>query len=136
MTPTEIIREAKKAGVILTLSSADTIKAIGDNESVKRWSNIIREHKTAIIEILKTLTDDAAILGMGYCGSKDKQHLTEFVQRCCVGFSISTHKVIDGLLSTEDEADIINGGLPTESLRLFIELWLANGMPHISGKPN
>ena len=64
----------------------------------------------------------------------DKLNLSEFVTKCCQGFSVSAQQVIDHLLSVEDEQDIINGETPEISLRLHIELWIENGMPHYSGK--
>lgn len=68
--------------------------------------------------------------------NSDQVNLVEFVSRCCQGFSVTAQQVIDNLLSTEDEQDIINGDTPEISLRLHIELWIKNGMPHYSGKPD
>ncbi|WP_131795488.1 hypothetical protein [Fluoribacter gormanii] len=63
-----------------------------------------------------------------------QQHLIEFVQHCCVGFSVSAQQVINLMLSIEDEQDIINGLTPIESLITAIGVWIANGSFHISGK--
>jgi hypothetical protein len=63
-----------------------------------------------------------------------EQHLIAFVKHCCVGFTVSAQQVINLLLSIEDEQDIINGLIPRESLITAIELWIANGSSHISGK--
>ena len=60
--------------------------------------------------------------------------IINFVEKCCVNLKIETQQVIDGLLSTDDEQDIINGYIPVESLRLHIELWISSGKPHYSGK--
>lgn len=63
-----------------------------------------------------------------------EQHLIEFVQHCCVGFTVSAQQVINLLLSIEDEQDIINGKMQIESLITAIRVWIANDSPHISGK--
>ena len=47
---------------------------------------------------------------------------------------VEAQQVIDGLLSSDDERDIINGNVPVESLRLHIELWIKAGKPHYSDK--
>jgi hypothetical protein len=63
-----------------------------------------------------------------------KISLLEFVKKCLNGFSINAQQIIDGLLSLEDEQDIINRNVPAESLLLHIELWLKASKPHYSGK--
>ena len=62
MTPATIIQEAKKDGVILALSNAGTIKATGGGAAVHRWLAAIREHKAAIIDVLKVGAGDTASL--------------------------------------------------------------------------
>ncbi|WP_040534827.1 hypothetical protein [Legionella drancourtii] len=57
------------------------------------------------------------------------------VESACKGMNISPSHIINHLLSIEDEADLINGDLPEIALKLHIELWMAKGMPHYSGKP-
>lgn len=70
-----------------------------------------------------------------YHKSKAKKiDLISFVRGCLYSFPIDAQQVVDGLLSLEDERDIINGHVPAESLRLHIELWLQAGSPHYSGK--
>lgn len=61
--------------------------------------------------------------------------LIQFVSECCINLSIEPQKFIDGLLSTDDEQDIINGVIPTVSLVIAIQLWIAKAAKHISGKP-
>lgn len=63
-----------------------------------------------------------------------KIELAGFVLECLGGINLHPQQVIDGLLSVEDERDIINGSIPIQSLRLHIELWLKAGKPHYSGK--
>jgi hypothetical protein len=60
--------------------------------------------------------------------------LHQFVTRCCSGLQIDPQKVIDRLLSADDEQDVINGEVPAESLRLHIELWATAGKLYYSGK--
>lgn len=59
MTPATIIREARADGVRLALSSAGTIKAIGDSAAVNRWLASLRAHRAGIIEALKAGAGDA-----------------------------------------------------------------------------
>ncbi len=49
MTPTEIIQYAKTDGVILTLLSPGTIRAIGNQSAVNKWLPTIRTNKTGIL---------------------------------------------------------------------------------------
>lgn len=65
---------------------------------------------------------------------KQPVDLYQFVQRCCVGFPVTSQQVINHLLSVEDEEDIIHSGMTVEMLRLHIKLWFKSGMPHYSGK--
>lgn len=60
--------------------------------------------------------------------------LHQFVTRCCYGLKVEPQRVIDHLLANADEVDIKDGNITMETLRLHIELWLANGMPHYSHK--
>lgn len=60
--------------------------------------------------------------------------LISFVEKCCINLQVEPQQVIDGLLSIDDEQDIINGDTTVESLRLHIELWISAGKPHYSGK--
>ena len=60
MTPSTIIREAQADGVRLALSPAGTIKATGNSEVVNRWLPRIRDHRTAIIEVLGQAANDQA----------------------------------------------------------------------------
>ena len=60
MTPAAIIKQAAMDGVSLALSPAGTIKASGENEAVKRWLAVIREHKAEIVEALKVSPADTA----------------------------------------------------------------------------
>jgi hypothetical protein len=60
MTPAVIIREVKAEGVRLALSPAGNIKVIGARALVNQWLNVIRDHKTEIIEVLKVGAADTA----------------------------------------------------------------------------
>ncbi|MBI5936759.1 MAG: hypothetical protein HY850_02815 [Betaproteobacteria bacterium] len=60
MSPAAIIQEARADGVMLSLSSAGTIKATGDGAAVNRWLAVIREHKAEIIDVLKLGAGDTA----------------------------------------------------------------------------
>ena len=60
--------------------------------------------------------------------------LIDVVKKCCDGLPVDAQQVIDGLLSLDDEQDIIDGNTPVESLRLHIELWIKADKPHYSGK--
>jgi hypothetical protein len=65
---------------------------------------------------------------------KQSIDLYQFVQRCCASFPVTAQQVIDHLLAIEDEQYIINGDTTADSLHLFIELWIDEGMSHKSGK--
>ena len=52
MSATAILRETAAAGVTLSLSSAGTIKAVGNQAAVDLWLPAIREHKTGIVALL------------------------------------------------------------------------------------
>ncbi|GHU20029.1 hypothetical protein FACS189475_08260 [Betaproteobacteria bacterium] len=58
MTPSTLIRNAQTDGVKLFLSPSGSIKATGEQEAVNRWLPTIREHKTRIIEALKTESEE------------------------------------------------------------------------------
>ncbi|CAG0994315.1 hypothetical protein MTYP_02454 [Methylophilaceae bacterium] len=66
MTPAIIIREAKADGVGLSLSSAGTIKVIGDGAAVNRWLAVIRKRKAEIIEALKVGAGEPATDSRGW----------------------------------------------------------------------
>jgi len=53
MTPLVIIESAAEDGVTLSLSSTGGIKVDGDEQAVRRWQPMIREHKPAILAILR-----------------------------------------------------------------------------------
>jgi hypothetical protein len=53
MNPDTIFQEARADGVTMSLSLAGTIKVNGDSPAVNRWVNPIKEHKAALVEILK-----------------------------------------------------------------------------------
>lgn len=63
-----------------------------------------------------------------------KIDLFDFVASCCSGHKVEPQDVIDRMLSTEDEQDIVNGLVPAESLKLHIKVWSEMGNPHYSGK--
>lgn len=63
-----------------------------------------------------------------------KIDLVGFVQECLKGINLQPQQVIDGLLSVEDELDIINRSVSAQSLRLHIELWLKADKPNYSAK--
>ena len=73
MTPAAIIREAQSEGVRLAISPAGTIKATGDGAVVKRWLNVIREHKAQIINALKAAAPLAANDDAGLTASTANQ---------------------------------------------------------------
>lgn len=56
------------------------------------------------------------------------------VESACSGLSVNASEVIARFLSSEDEIELIKNKVSEASLRLHIEIWLAEGMPHQSGK--
>lgn len=61
-------------------------------------------------------------------------NLFDFVLRVCLDLEVTPQLVIDRLLSSEDEQDIINGLISVEMLKLHIRIWREIGMPYYSGK--
>ena len=57
MRPAAIIQQAQADGVVLALSPAGTIKAVGTGEAVNRWLPIIREHKAELLDELRAAND-------------------------------------------------------------------------------
>lgn len=66
--------------------------------------------------------------------SDSKPFLMQLVSNACVGLQADPQKVIDRLLSTTDEQDILNGLTPRAMLRAHIQLWLKQGIRYYSGK--
>ncbi len=133
MTPAEIISAVNKAGATLMITDTGSIKMGGNSASIDQFKDIVRDHKAEIIEFLKSQTREAENTNVQNPQSRQRQ-IIEFVQSCCGDFKINPQQVINGLLSIEDEQDIINGDVPKDSLTLHIELWIKGGMRHISGK--
>jgi hypothetical protein len=53
MIPETILKESKSAGVILTLTDTNDLKANGNREAISRWLPTLKEHKSAIIQELQ-----------------------------------------------------------------------------------
>lgn len=91
-----------------------------------------------IAEIQTEKRIDAADLLRNECGfnleNLMRRQVIELVQRSCQGFSVSASYVLKHLLSNEDINDIADGNIPMETLKLHIELWVAKGIPHYSGR--
>jgi hypothetical protein len=52
LTAAAIIRKAAREGVKLTVTSATTIKALGESRAIARWLSILRDHKREIVDFL------------------------------------------------------------------------------------
>lgn len=48
---------------------------------------------------------------------------------------VTVQRVLDDLMSVEDEQDIVNNAISLESVTAHIDAWLAMGAPYQSGKP-
>lgn len=55
MNTNELIHKAGADGVIITLSSISTLKAIGEQQAVNRWIPIIRSHKQLLLLLLNSI---------------------------------------------------------------------------------
>ncbi len=53
MTPADVIRVARSSGILISLTSSGTIKATGDESSIRHWLDLIRLHRQAIIGALR-----------------------------------------------------------------------------------
>ncbi|BCA94337.1 hypothetical protein TUM19329_06980 [Legionella antarctica] len=112
------MRKASDANVSIELSSDwNKLNVKGSQASIEKLKADISSHKP---EILLRLQRNRIILS--------------FIKNCCPDYERNHQEIIDDLLSKEDEQDIINGDIPTESLRLHVQLWINAGKPHYSGK--
>jgi hypothetical protein len=67
---------------------------------------------------------------------QDTQKILQwFVAKCSADLNVKPQDVIDGLLSPENEQEIINGLVSEIELRVYIETWIKDGMPRYSLKP-
>lgn len=141
--------------VMDSASSAESAEVMNQHEADDYIQNddgkgcIVREHSWCHKDSVAETADSAetqvekqigaAGLLRNECGfsSEDlmKTQIIEFVQSCCDGFSVSANYVLKHLLSNDDINDIADGNVPIKTLKLHIELWMAKGMPHYSGRP-
>lgn len=83
MTPATIIQGAQADGVMLALSPAGSIMAIGSNEAVCRWLPIIREHKPELLEELRKSPEEREILQwLNRIGETDPLVIRETLAKC------------------------------------------------------
>jgi hypothetical protein len=57
MSPTEVIKRAAGDGVLLAFSASGSISARGNRSAVNRWLPAIRQHKAALLELLRPAED-------------------------------------------------------------------------------
>ncbi len=100
---------------------------------LKTIENIPRTAQTKLTEPI-SVGSVSTTSGHFYKNITGKIVLGDFVRLCCDGLPVETQQVIDNLLSSIDEQDIMDGKTPIESLRLHIDLWITAGKPHYSGK--
>lgn len=90
MTPEEIISEARADGVNLTICNGE-LKVSGDTATVDQWLGSIREHKAAIIEVLKgdttstplTVNEETAIRAwLDSIGEDASEIIDEVIEAC------------------------------------------------------
>ena len=62
MTSARIIDLASMDGVSLSVSSTGNIKAVGPRAAVHEWLPLIREHKPAIVDALKSRVGELAVI--------------------------------------------------------------------------
>ncbi len=66
MTAAKLLQDARTEGVLLTLTSAGTLKVTGDEIAIRQWTPKIRFHRLALLDSLRSnlelfrfdLTDD------------------------------------------------------------------------------
>jgi hypothetical protein len=59
LIPAAIISQAAADGVHLALGPSSAVKATGEKAAIERWAATIRDHKAAIVELLKCADLDA-----------------------------------------------------------------------------
>lgn len=83
MTPTTIIQQAQADGVMLALSPAGTIKAVGNGEAVNRWLPVIREHKAELLDALRWTPEEREIVDwLRRIGEPNPQVIRETLAKC------------------------------------------------------
>ena len=91
MTPSIILLETAKAGVVVTLSADDPhqLKVNGDRSAVERWLPAIKANKAAIIETLKmrsiplTVEHETTIRAwLAHIEETDPTIITKVLDRC------------------------------------------------------
>lgn len=70
-----------------------------------------------------------------HSSQQNKNILLWFVAKCSTGLNVKPQDVIDGMLSPENEQEIINGQVSEIELRAFIEMWINDGRRRDSRKP-
>ncbi|HBD7397092.1 hypothetical protein [Legionella longbeachae] len=141
--------------IMVSAISAESAEVINQHEVDDYIQNnddkdyIVRDHswfdKDSVVDSADIAENQAekqigaADLLRNECGfspeSLMKTQIIESVQSSCQGFSVSANYVLEHLLSNDDINDIADGNIPIETLKLHIELWMAKGMPHYSGRP-
>lgn len=89
MSAASLIEQAAADGVGLAIAQDDsnTLKVLGNPQTVERWLPIIREHKPSILKALLVTSawsgDLAAIRSwLAYIGENDPAIISEVLQRC------------------------------------------------------
>lgn len=133
---------AESAKVVNQHKIYDYIPVDDDKDCMFREHSTLHKDSVAeIAEIAETQAEkqiNAADLLRNECGfsleNLMRTQVIEFIQSSCQDFSVSASYIMKYLLSNEDINDIADGNIPMETLKLHIELWMAKGMPHYSGR--
>lgn len=56
MNQAEILKKGAADGIIFSLNDQGDLKIAGGSAAIERWTDVIRENKTIIIESLRTMT--------------------------------------------------------------------------------
>lgn len=70
-----------------------------------------------------------------HSSQQNQNILLWFVAKCSIGLNVKPQDVIDGMLSPENEQEIINGQVSEIELRAFTEMWINDGRCRHSRKP-
>ncbi|MGB0128639.1 MAG: hypothetical protein WBP72_13460 [Rhodocyclaceae bacterium] len=84
MTPGEVIERAELDGVVLSLSTAGTVKAQGDSSSLARWAPTLRAHKPAITAALirAKAETDKIMEWLASIGEHDAEQIAYVMDSC------------------------------------------------------
>jgi hypothetical protein len=84
MSPAEVIERAEADGVMLSLSNAGTVKAMGGSAALARWAPTLRAHKSAIAAALMRAQaeTDKIMAWLASIGDHEPEQISAVMDSC------------------------------------------------------